>query len=490
MTALRAHTDKACVWVLSGLAVYFCVVYVGLAVTHLRFPYALEWIEGSMLDHVRRVLTGRPLYVPPTTEFVPAIYPPLYYYCAAAAARLVGPGMLPLRLVSLAASLGSLGLIYLMVSRDSASRTAGLLAAGLFAATYQIGGPYLDMGRIDTLCLFFFLAALCLVRFQDGWQGQALAGIMLACAVLTKQTALLLAAPLVIGSLLCSRAPGAVAFGLAAAVTAGAAYALINYVHGGWFFFYLFELPRQHPVLLSRLAGFWSDDIVAALPVAVLGALAYACAPAGARRKHSMVLFVLVTGSVLGIACLSKIKSGGFKNVLMPAYAMLAVMFGLAYAAGMRQLRAWQPRAQLLARAVIFVLCAGQFMLLLYDPRGLVPGQAQLGAAAAVVETAAGMPGEVFAPAYGYLCAMAGKRGSAHIGAINDVLRGAQGPVRQALIDAMHEAISSQRFAAILLDRRFAWFQNDIEQHYVLVPGFDRTHPAWPLVRFFYVPRR
>lgn len=478
------------VWVLLGLAVYFCSVYLVLAVLHLQFPYALEWIEGSMLDHVRRAVSGEPIYVSPTPEFVPAIYPPLYYYCAAALAHVIGLGLLPLRLVSLAASLGSLMLIFLIVSRASESRPAGILAAGLFAATYQAGGPYLDMGRIDSLFLFFFLATVYLIRFRTSWHGQAMAGIMLACAVLTKQTALLLALPLIFCSLLFSRAAGTFAFCLTAALTAGFTSILINYVHNGWYFYYVFELPRQHPVLFSRIAGFWTQDIAATLPVACLFALAYVFLPARVRQKRSMIFFVLVTGSVLAIACLSKIKSGGFKNVLMPAHATLAMMFGLAYAAGMRLLQNWQPRAQLMARAVIMVLCAGQFGLLLYDPRGLVPDPRQARNARAVVELAANIQGEVFAPAYGYLCAMAGKRGSAHIGAINDVLRGDPGPVRQALIDAIRAAISGQRFAAIILDRRFEWFQKDIEQHYDLAPGSGRQHPAWPLVRFFYVPKQ
>ena len=62
-----------------ALAIYFVLAYVILALSHISFPFALEWIEGSMLDHVRRVLSGKQLYAPPSVEFVPAIYPPFFF---------------------------------------------------------------------------------------------------------------------------------------------------------------------------------------------------------------------------------------------------------------------------------------------------------------------------------------------------------------------------------------------------------------------------
>ena len=43
-----------------------------------RLPhlFEIEWMEGSMVDHVRRVIDGQPLYVAPSLDFVPFIYPP------------------------------------------------------------------------------------------------------------------------------------------------------------------------------------------------------------------------------------------------------------------------------------------------------------------------------------------------------------------------------------------------------------------------------
>ena len=41
-------------------------LYLVLAVIHLSYPFELEWMEGGMVDHVRRVLAGQKLYVKPT----------------------------------------------------------------------------------------------------------------------------------------------------------------------------------------------------------------------------------------------------------------------------------------------------------------------------------------------------------------------------------------------------------------------------------------
>ena len=57
-----------------------------------RYPFELEWMEGGVLDHVRVVLSGQPLYRAPSVEFTPFIYTPFYYAVCAALARVFGVG--------------------------------------------------------------------------------------------------------------------------------------------------------------------------------------------------------------------------------------------------------------------------------------------------------------------------------------------------------------------------------------------------------------
>src|SRR5690242_13004900 len=69
----------------------------------ISFPYELHWMEGGSVDHVRRILAGEPLYVPPSIDFVPYTYTPWYFYLSAFVSRIIGIGFIPLRLVSIVA---------------------------------------------------------------------------------------------------------------------------------------------------------------------------------------------------------------------------------------------------------------------------------------------------------------------------------------------------------------------------------------------------
>src|SRR6266542_4402426 len=84
----------------------FMAMYLVVAFVRLGYPFELEWMEGGMVDHVRRIVAGQPIYVRPSLNFVSYLYPPLYYLVSAGLARMIGIGFLPLRLVSLVSSVG------------------------------------------------------------------------------------------------------------------------------------------------------------------------------------------------------------------------------------------------------------------------------------------------------------------------------------------------------------------------------------------------
>ena len=70
----------------------------------LLFPYDLEWMEGGLLIHAWRVLHGQALYVYPTSDFIPFIYPPLYHWLTAAVGGVFGFGYAPARAISIVGS--------------------------------------------------------------------------------------------------------------------------------------------------------------------------------------------------------------------------------------------------------------------------------------------------------------------------------------------------------------------------------------------------
>jgi hypothetical protein len=130
-------TIKLLRYLLAAGAISFILTYIIIALLRLQYPYELEWMEGGMVDHVLRVLSGQRLYVRPSLEFVPFIYPPLFAYLSAMVALVTGIGFEALRLVSFVSSLGAFLLIFLIVRRESGNKFAALLSTGLFAATSE-----------------------------------------------------------------------------------------------------------------------------------------------------------------------------------------------------------------------------------------------------------------------------------------------------------------------------------------------------------------
>src|SRR5512134_879716 len=99
LTILRALLG---IWFTIYILSFFWTVLV-----RLTDPFALEWIGGTMLEGVRLVAEGKPLYTAPTSGFTSFLFPPLYYLVSAGVSKLLGTGFLPLRLVSLLSSLGT-----------------------------------------------------------------------------------------------------------------------------------------------------------------------------------------------------------------------------------------------------------------------------------------------------------------------------------------------------------------------------------------------
>lgn len=457
-------------WLVAGAAAWYLVSYAAMACLRMAYPFELEWLEGHVLESVRRVALGQPLYVRPSLDFVPFIYAPLYYYVAAAAAKVTGLGFLPLRLVSFAGSLACAALLYRLARRETGSRWAGLLAAGFFAATFPLSGHWFDLARVDTLYLAILLSALYGARWWPSRGGQAAAGALFAVAFFAKQHALALFLPLVLYAMLYRRRT-ALAFVLPGLVGMGLGTWLWNRASGGWFWYYLFTLPSHHETIGEMYAGFWRHDLLGAVPVGCLLAAAGLAAVYRSERP-ALAFWALAAAGLLGQAWVARLHSGGYVNVLMPAHALLAVLLavGAHRLAGIAA-PAWRP---LLACA----LCLWQLGALFSDLRAQVPAPANLAAGRAVVERLRAMPGKVALTDEGYLARLAGKTPTAHSVAVGDVLAGDDGPVAAALRQEIRQALRSRRFAAIITPGWAVFYGQGLQPHYR--PAGRLEHDAAP----------
>jgi Dolichyl-phosphate-mannose-protein mannosyltransferase len=419
---------------LAGAAAIITVLVI--AVCRLAYPFNVEWLEGNSLVEVHRILAGQPVYAAPTAQYVPDGYPPLYFAVSAAAASVLGPSYLPLRLVSLLSSLACFALLGRLVQRETGSAAAGTGAAGLFAATYFVTGTWFDVGRVDSLFLALSIGGLYAARWMTGTRGAVAAGVLLAAAALTKQTGLAEGVAVIIALLPGPRRRLAGVAALAEVTVVGITTLVLTLTSGGWYFYYVFELMSEHSLNDSSFGGFWTS-LLSAMGIAAFAAVI------AARRVPLVLLVGCAALAAEGYVAL--VHSGSGANNLLPAYLAVALLAGLALG---NSGSAWW------ASAASGVLVAIQSVLLVsgFHPAQAIPTSADRAVGENLVSGLRAFGGTVAIPMDPGLSLEAGMTPVAHQDAANDVLRASNQAAITSFERSVAEAVASQRFSAIITD--------------------------------------
>ena len=498
-SARPAGPDAALALALA-LAGGYLLVFLVVALARLTYPFELEWIEGVVLEHVHRVLSGQRVYVAPSMDFVPLNYTPLYYYVAAGAAAVLGPGFVPLRLVSLLGACGLLALIAWMVRRETGRWSAGVLAAGLFAATYRRGGAWLDIARADSLYLLLLVAGAFVLHWDSKrTRGALVAAALWTLAFLTKQSLPVVVAPLVIWSLVRDPRRGVtLAAGLAAGC--GLSFVAIDAAHGGWFRYYVLEVARRHGIDWTLALRFPLQHLPPVLiPLALGGYAAFARTTRVARESREF--YAMLSLGLIASAWHLSLYRGGYDNVLIPAFLAAALAGGLGWgwlagaaqtSPGASQMAPGAPRgagqrpshaAASLSRLRLAatLALAVQLGLLVWDPIAQVPTYADRASGQQLVETLGHLPGRLFIPSHDYLARRAGRAPTANLMPLMDVVKGADGPVEKGLWKALHDSLTARAWGAIVLDSR-DWLLEEAQTagYRVVARTFNRADAFWP----------
>jgi hypothetical protein len=457
------------------------IAYLWVALHRVGYPFELDWMEGGSVELAARVAAGHSLYAAPSLKFVGWTYPPLYYWVAAAAAKLTGVGFLPLRLVSLAASLGSMATLAWLVTRETGDRIAGLIAAGLFAATFRISGAWFDTGRVDSLFLALTLLALAWGRWARGWRGGVALGGLAFLAFFTKQTALLALAP-ALGYLVIARPRVGIPALLTLLALLLASTAVLDALTDGWYRYYVFNELAQQSWAHQEWVGFWVNDILhRQWPLAIL--LIAGVVTLTARRKtrpalRSPALYhaTAVLG-LIGSAWLSRLHTGGYANVLMPAYAAIALAAGLTYGALLR------GRHARIARPLLVVTVLVQLGLLAYPISAQIPTAADRAAGNQLIARLRALPGPVIVLRHPWYATLAGKGTFAQEEAIGDVLRSAATRGAGTLRASLPGALDTDHVQAVVLDGTFDthFFGGELTRDFRLQPDPITSSRLYPL---------
>ncbi|MEZ6013643.1 MAG: hypothetical protein R3F49_00895 [Planctomycetota bacterium] len=485
-----------------------------LIALRLPYPFPLEWQEGAVVEHARRVCAGRSIYVEPSLDFAPFPYPPLFHWLGAVALWCLGSGadtapgaaLGALRGVSVLATLALLSLVVSVAVRRRTAAHGGpsppllraaraAFAAGLIAAGSGFGGWFLDLARVDALMLACTVAAGLVAQRARSPVGALAAAVCAALAVMAKQTALLPCAALALG--LGARAPRLAAVYGVALVT-GLAVMLLwaDALTDGWASFTIVKLLAGSPWHAPAVWGFWREASVAFAPVLLLplgahwrrAAALNGPTPLAARSTADPLLRPGAAGTdrcmsflALGLAAAAwtgRAHEGGFDNTLLPLVVAVALI---------------APR-WLDGRPVTHVLATVGLVWLAVvggDPRAVVPTAAQRVATERAVEALRALPAPAFVPDAPDLAQRAGHPLVVHAMAIVDLLKSRERGVAQAFVERLEAALEAQSFGAVVLDEPWdlpALGANYMERGALEVPAPCSGAPRVP--RLVYVRRR
>lgn len=449
---------------LSGLLVVVSIVYVlgFLAAAYFRLTYAypLAPMEAPVNQAVRRIVQGAALYGPPSLEYVPTLYTPLYFYVSGLLASVLGPSLLTLRLVSVAASMGSTAVIGHLVWRETGNWLMSLVAAAVFVCSTALAETSLDVARVDSLGLFFVLAGLDVARAADGSAPRRatylglLSGMIMGLAMLTKQTSVAPAVLIAVHAAVSGRPQRFVTFVVGAGVCVGLSAVVLGARYGAWPELYLVELPRRHSLALQRLEGFWSQQVLPSFSLPLVALPMFLIGRALDRDFAAVRFWLLATLGLLGMAWGASLNLWSGTNVVQPAFAILSAGLGLGLAEGLRRLDVPGHQARVF-RNYVLVLGLVEFACIHYNPRQTSPLRSDVEAGQQVVGAIGALPGRVFAPEYPELAYQAGKGEAAFglsVGELQGIFGGKPLPEAVAWTTEYAQALDERRYAAVLLE--------------------------------------
>jgi hypothetical protein len=204
---------------------------------------------------------------------------------------------------------------------------------------------------------------------------------------------------------------------------------LLRLQSGPWPTWYLWDLPRMHEVRENLLARFWFMDLLPRLTLPLLLGPVFVIGRMLSGDRRPLLFYGLAALGLIGVSWASRSNPGGSTNVLLPAYALAAVLLGLGVHEMRRQIGSASGRARTF-QAYVVGLCVVQFALIAYNPRPLVPYRSDQWADDRLAARLASLPGKIFAPDLGGYLSASGNGEQPHIGAVGELEGFYGGPMK------------------------------------------------------------
>ncbi len=348
-------------WLAGATSAAVIALFVVRALALVAYPWDWSPDEGLSLDWGRRMWTSpASLYGHALSPF-PAVYGPFLPLLLAPVAVLGDRALGAARVVALCWTAASTTAVYLLVRRCSGS-LAGLCAAALSLSALDFTFLFMLVRPDGLMLALWLLAALALVprRLESGadrlsWPRIGAGTVLLLAAVLTKGTAVLHGAPLVLGWLVVDRR-SAWRLMLTLFGTGGAVLLALTWATSGGFLWVanIWSLHGTQPGLRALIVAHSVDRL---WPLTLPALAALACC---ARRWRELLgdgSLLLLAGALVVLPLLS--KYGASWNYFLPLAPALCVLgarwWALAFPDAAATMRRLGPPA---AAAVAVALAA------------------------------------------------------------------------------------------------------------------------------------
>jgi hypothetical protein len=489
-------------WALLAAPGLFQIVLLLVAIGgRLFYPYDLEWMEGGMLHHALRIQTGHGIYTPPSIDFIPYLYTPLYPALLAVLGEIfgltytLGRMVSDLALVGIAAvAIGSIAGRRFEHPSRAIALSGAVLALGLFAAIYPFVEGWFDLVRADTLFLFMVTAGLAAIpRWAlagEGIRGHAriaAAAAILALSFFCKQTGIFYVGlgGAIVAIVAWRRTPIYIAV---AGVLGLGGTAAANAATGGWFWTYVSKIHRAHDFSMDR---FWRSygyilwHFRALTIVVVIALVATLVVYIRTRKLPKQCQPLLLWSSAFAMSTVVGAVGWGTEfahfNAYMPAFLHGALAAGAALPALAACAQILYPRFEFTGQVTAALAALALALTLVHarwQPRKYIPTARDVAAGDKLIERLRSLDGEVWMPSHPWYLVLAGKQPHVHRMGVKDVITRQTRPPGQ-IIAGLDEALKSHRFSALVLDDRDLFFELPLSQYYraaLELPADERPH--------------
>lgn len=328
--AAKASLDGAARAVALGLGAAVVLVYAANAVALITYPWDWSPDEGLTLDYARRLLQAPGTLYHRSVVPVPLVYTPLLTVLLAPVVALWDPPFAAVRIVALLWTAAAVGALYALV-RTRASAALALASAVALLAPLDLSYWFM-LVRVDGLMVALWLWAAVLLlpralrRGADRLDGRRLVAgaALLLAAVLTKPTAAVHGAPIVLGWLWVDARSG-LKLGAVLAAAGLASLGLLQVASSGGFLWVngLWGTHIGHEGLMAYLLVTMAR---LALPVLAWALVGFGLAAWKGARPWEEPALLLVLGGLLMAPGMRKF--GAWWNYMIPAFAALVAAGG------------------------------------------------------------------------------------------------------------------------------------------------------------------